>query len=72
MGEKRPVLLPTKLGIYFDLLQLNLPPIVLDDLSYSDILLVWLDRQNKKGFQYESKDIKGQSQTKTDFLYFFK
>jgi hypothetical protein len=72
LGGKRPVLLPNKLGMYFDLLQLNLPPSVLDDLSYLDILLVWLDRQNKKGFQYESKDIKGQREAKTDFLYFYK
>jgi hypothetical protein len=57
--------------MYFDLLQLNIPPSVLDDLSYLDILLVWLDRQNKKGFQYESKDIKGQREVKTDFLYFY-
>lgn len=66
------MLLPHKLGMYFDLLQLNIPNSVLDDLSYLDLLLVWLDRQNKQGFSYENTGIKGQKEIKQDFLYFFK
>lgn len=58
--------------MYFDLLQMNIPTSVLDDLSYTDFLLVWLDRQNKQGFSYENTGIKGQKEIKQDFLYFFK